>query len=52
MKDDEAHAFEASPLFDTILAMRRWDEAAKVCVLPLLLLNLSLLLQMPMVSPQ
>ena len=44
MKDDEAHAFEASPLFDTILAMRRWDEAAKVCVLSLLLLYLSLLL--------
>ena len=30
MSDEEAAAFEAEPLKETILAMRRWDEAAKV----------------------
>jgi predicted HD phosphohydrolase len=30
MSGNEAAAFEAHPLFTTILAMRTWDEAAKV----------------------
>jgi predicted HD phosphohydrolase len=30
MKDEEAKEFELDPLFETILAMRRWDEAAKI----------------------
>ncbi|KAA0150759.1 hypothetical protein FNF27_03056 [Cafeteria roenbergensis] len=30
MEDAEAAAFERSPMFDTILKMRTWDEAAKV----------------------
>jgi hypothetical protein len=30
MSAAEAKAFEADPLFDTILRMREWDEAAKV----------------------
>lgn len=30
MKDAEAKAFEADPLFDLYIRMRRWDEAAKI----------------------
>jgi predicted HD phosphohydrolase len=30
MGDAEAHAFEADPLFETIILMRTWDEKAKV----------------------
>lgn len=30
MTDAEAHAFERSPLFDTIIKMRSWDEKAKI----------------------
>jgi hypothetical protein len=30
MTEEEGLAFEKSPLFATILAMRTWDEAAKV----------------------
>lgn len=30
MNDDEAHAFEADPLFDLYIRMRYWDEAAKI----------------------
>ena len=30
MNDEEAKEFEIDPLFNTILAMRRWDEAAKI----------------------
>lgn len=30
MSADEAALFEASPLFETSIAMRRWDEEAKV----------------------
>lgn len=29
MTDDEAKTFENSPLFDTIIRMRKWDEAGK-----------------------
>ena len=30
MEQEEAEAFEKNPYFDTIIRMRRWDEAAKV----------------------
>ena len=30
MTDDEANFFENNPYFETIIQMRRWDEAAKV----------------------
>ncbi|WP_337042794.1 phosphonate degradation HD-domain oxygenase [Emticicia sp. 17c] len=30
MEKDEAENFEKNPYFDTIIRMRRWDEAAKV----------------------
>ncbi|MFN3489929.1 MAG: phosphohydrolase, partial [Emticicia sp.] len=30
MTDNEAAAFEQNPYFETIIRMRRWDEAAKV----------------------
>lgn len=30
MRPEEAEAFEKDELFKTIIAMRRWDEAAKV----------------------
>lgn len=30
MNSEEASAFEADPLFDLIIRMRRWDEAAKL----------------------
>ena len=35
MQEPEAIAFEADPLFDLYIKMRRWDEAAKVEHLPL-----------------
>jgi phosphonate degradation associated HDIG domain protein len=34
MNEEEAAAFEADPLFDLMIRMRRWDEAAKVENLP------------------
>jgi 2-amino-1-hydroxyethylphosphonate dioxygenase (glycine-forming) len=36
MKEAEARQFEADPLFDLYIKMRRWDEAAKVEQQPLL----------------
>jgi phosphonate degradation associated HDIG domain protein len=34
MEEAEAKAFEADPLFDLYIKMRRWDEAAKIEHLP------------------
>lgn len=34
MNAEEAAAFEADPLFDLIIRMRRWDEAAKIEEVP------------------
>lgn len=34
MSADEATLFEADPLFDLIIRMRRWDEAAKIEDIP------------------
>jgi predicted HD phosphohydrolase len=34
MQAEEAAAFEQNPYFGLIIQMRRWDEAAKVTVLP------------------
>ena len=34
MSEEEADAFEKYPLFNLIIGMRRWDEAAKVTGLP------------------
>jgi 2-amino-1-hydroxyethylphosphonate dioxygenase (glycine-forming) len=34
MSEEEADAFEKYPLFQLIIGMRRWDEAAKVTGLP------------------
>jgi len=40
MEEAEAKAFEADPLFDLYIKMRRWDEAAKVENHPLLSINI------------
>ncbi len=40
MEEKEALAFEADPLFDLYIQMRRWDEAAKIENLPVPDINL------------
>jgi 2-amino-1-hydroxyethylphosphonate dioxygenase (glycine-forming) len=40
MNEAEAKQFEADPLFDLYIKMRRWDEAAKIEQQPLLDINL------------